>query len=58
MAAWGPAVAACHPGRGCRLINEHQTVRIEVELTLEPRLARLRYVWTILLGSVESPFYG
>lgn len=31
-------------------------LRIEVELTLEPRLARLRYVLTVLLGGVERPF--
>ena len=34
------------------------TLGIEVELALEPRLARLHHVRAALLGGVQIPFYG
>ena len=51
-----PPVAPHHVGGGCGLVQEHDAVRIEVELALEPPLARLHHVWAVLLSRVERPF--
>lgn len=55
LAAWRPAVAARHAGGRRRLIQEHQLVRIELGLRLEPRLAGRPYVRTLLLSCERRP---
>lgn len=50
LAARRPAIAARHVGGSRGLIQEHQPVRIELGLRLEPRLARHPYVFALLLS--------
>src|SRR3954452_2345889 len=52
----GPSVAPGHVGRSPGLIDEHQPLGIEVELALEPGLAPLANVGTILLGGMRRLF--
>ena len=47
---------AGHLGAGAGLVDEHQCVRIEIELSLEPRLAPAQDVGTILLGRMPGLF--
>jgi len=47
------AAGAGHVGRGRGLVDEHQAVRIEVELTLEPLPAPRQDVRALLLGRVR-----
>lgn len=56
LAAQSPAIAADHAGVGRRLVQEHETVRIELGLRLEPSLTRRSYVLALLLSCVQSPF--
>ena len=49
-------VAPLHVGGGRGLINEHNVVGIKIELALEPSLACLAHVRTVLLGRVKRPF--
>ena len=50
------AIAADHAGGGCRLAEEHETIRIEVVLALKPSFTRRSYVFSILLSCVQRPF--
>ena len=45
-----------HLGAGPGLVDEHEAVRIEIELALEPRLAPAQDVGTILLGGMPGLF--
>jgi hypothetical protein len=47
---------ARHLGAGAGLVDEHQRVRVEIELALEPRLASAQDVRPILLGRVPGLF--
>jgi hypothetical protein len=49
-------MAACHVGAGPGLVDEHQAVGIEVELTLEPGPALAQDVGPLLLGGVRGLF--
>ena len=51
-----PAARASHVGRGPRLVEEHQTTRIELRLELGPRLTGLLDVLAILLGGAQVFF--
>ena len=65
LSPWCPAIAAGHVGRGPEpapdlirgLIDEHQTVGIEVELTIEPGPAPLQDIGAVLLGSLSGLFF-
>ena len=57
LAAGRTSVAAGHGGVGGRLVDEHEAIRIEVELALEPRLARSPHVRPVLLGRVARAFF-
>ena len=57
LAALGPAVAASHVGGRRGLVEEDNPFGIQVELPLEPVLARLHHVGTALLGGVQIPFF-
>jgi hypothetical protein len=50
-------VASGHGGVGGRLVEKHQTVRVEVALAFEPVLALGLYVAAILLGRVCGLFF-
>ena len=43
---------------GAGLVDEHQPRRIEIELAVEPRLARAQNVGTVLFGRVPDLFYA
>lgn len=58
LALAAPAVAAGHIGWRPGLIDEHQSLGIAVELTLEPVLARAQDVGAILLERVAGLFYA
>src|SRR4051812_46115787 len=51
-----PAITAGHAGGGSGLVQEHQPVRVQVELTGKPRLAGRPYVLPLLLSRVDRPF--
>jgi putative chitinase len=57
FAARSAPVAAGHGRVGRGLVDEHETIRIEVELTLEPRLACGLHVLPVLLGRVTRAFF-
>jgi transposase len=50
------AIAADHVRGGPGLINEDEALRIEIELAVEPLLALLQDVRTVLLDRVTSLF--
>jgi len=56
LAAAAAAVGAGHVGGRPGLVDEHQPLRIEVELAVEPGLAASHDVGTILLGRVPGLF--
>jgi len=56
LAARSAPVAASHGGGGCGLIDEHEAVWVEVELALEPHLARCPHIRPVLLGRVACVF--
>ena len=56
LSAWGTAARARHLGRGAGLVDEDQPGGVEVELAVEPRLARLLDVGPVLLGRVGRLF--
>lgn len=58
LAAGRTSVAAGHGGVDGRLVDEHEANRIEVELALEPRLARSPHVRPVLLGRVARAFFA
>ncbi len=49
-------LAPAHRRRRPGFINEHQSRRIEVDLSIEPGLPPRLYVGTVLLGRVCGPF--
>ena len=49
-------MAAGHVRRGPGLVDEDKACRVEIELPLEPLLALLQDVGTILLDSVRGLF--
>ena len=49
-------MGAGHVGRRPGFVNEHEAVQIELGLALEPVLAPLQDVGTILLGGVRGLF--
>jgi hypothetical protein len=51
-----PAMQARHAGGRPGLVDEHETLRIEVDLSLEPLLAPLHDVRPVLLGSMRCLF--
>ena len=56
LAPRAASVAARHVGRGPGLVDEHQALGIEVELTLEPGLALAQDVGAVLLAGVGGLF--
>ena len=50
-------MAADHIGGRRGLVQEHDLLGIQVELTREPVLARRHHVGTALLGGVQIPFF-
>ena len=57
LAARGPAMTPRHFGGSRRLVQEHKSVRIELGLGLEQRLARRAYVRALLLSCVRRPLF-
>ncbi|RYC30477.1 hypothetical protein D3273_18230 [Lichenibacterium minor] len=55
LAAPGPAIAAGYVGGRSSLVQEHDPLGIQVELTLESVLARLHHVGTTSLSGVRIP---
>ena len=53
-----PATGAGHVGRGPGLVDEHQAIRIEVELALEPFPAARQDVGALLFGCVRRLFFS
>src|SRR4051812_2523485 len=51
-----PTAPACHIGRGPGLLDEHQTLGLEVERALNPGLPPLQDVRAVLLGRVVPSF--
>jgi hypothetical protein len=56
LAARRPPIPARHVGRGPGLIDEDEAFRVEIELSLEPVLAPLHDVRSILLAGVRGLF--
>ena len=56
LAASASSVATRHVGRGPGLVDEHQPVGVEVELTLEPVPAVAQDIGPVLLGGVRGLF--
>jgi len=56
LAARCPTVTAGHVGGRCGFVEEDEAIRVEVGLSLEPRLARFPHVLLLLLGGVRGPF--
>jgi hypothetical protein len=56
LAAWRPAIAPRHVRRRPGFVNEDQPFGIEIELAVEPLLAPLQDVGTVLLGRVRRLF--
>lgn len=57
LATWCAALHAGHLGGGAAFIDEHQPLRVQVRLGVEPGLAALGYVRSILFGSVRCLFF-
>ena len=56
LAARGPPIEPGHLGGGCSLVDEHQLLRVEVGLALEPCLALRQDVGAILLAGMRGLF--
>jgi hypothetical protein len=56
LAAAAAAVNARHLGRSPGLVDEDQTLGIEIKLAFEPGLAPLQNVGSVLLGRVRRLF--
>jgi hypothetical protein len=56
LASWSAATTPGHVGRCPGLVDEHQTIRIEIELSIEPVPAPLQDVRAVLLGRVRGLF--
>lgn len=57
LATWCAAVHAGHLGGGAAFIDEHQPLRVQVRLGVEPGLTAGSYVRSILFGSVRCLFF-
>ena len=57
LAAGRTAIHPGHLGRGPALVDEHQSLRVEIGLPLEPGEAAPGYVGTRLLGGVRGLFF-
>jgi hypothetical protein len=56
LAARRPPVPARHVGGGPSLVDKDEALRVEIELSLEPVLAPLHDVRSILLAGVRGLF--
>lgn len=56
LASWSASVAPSHGDGGCRFVDEHEAVRIEIGLPLEPRLTGSLHVRPGLLDGVAGAF--
>ena len=56
LTPWGAATKAGHVGGGPRLVDKHEAGGIEIELGVEPVLAPLQDIRTVLLGRVRRLF--
>lgn len=56
LAAWLTPVKARHHGVGSCLIDKDETLQIEIELAVKPRLSRGVHIATSLLGGVSRLF--
>jgi hypothetical protein len=56
LAAAAAAVGSGHVGFRPGLVDEHETLRVEIELAFEPRLAALQDVRPILFAGARSLF--
>ncbi len=56
FAAWSADIPARYLGAGTGLIDEDQRLRTEVELAVEPSLARSQDVRTVLLNRITGLF--
>jgi hypothetical protein len=59
-AAFSSRRTAVHPrhiGGGAAFIDEHQPLRVQVRLGVEPGLAAVGYIRSILFGSVRCLFF-
>lgn len=56
LAAPATPMATRHVGRGSGLVDEHQSIRVEIELILAPLLAADQAVGAVLFGGVRSLF--
>jgi len=53
-----PSITPGHVGRSPGLVDEHQPLGIKIQLALEPRLASLADVGSLLLGGMRRLFYA
>ena len=58
LAARRPPVPARHVGGGPSLVDKDEALRVEIELSLEPVLAPLHDVRSILLAGVRGLFFA
>jgi len=56
LALGAPSVAAGHVGRGPGLVDEHEALGLQIELTVEPCPALAQDVGTVLLDRVPGLF--
>jgi hypothetical protein len=49
-------VGSGHVGGRPGLVNEHETLGVEIDLAFEPRLAALQDVWPILFAGANGLF--
>lgn len=57
LAARAAAVSPGHVRAGPAFVDEHQALRVEVDLPLEPGLAPAQDVWPVLLGCMCGLFF-
>ena len=56
LAPWRPAITPRHLGRGTRLVDEYQPLRLQIRLSLEPGPAATQDVSPLLLAGVRGFF--
>ena len=56
LAPRGPTVAARHVGGGPGLVDEHEALRLKIELPLEPGSTPLQDIRPVLFGGVRRLF--
>jgi hypothetical protein len=57
FAAWGSFIAADHLGAGGGLVEEHEGVRVEIELKLEPGQVHGLDLFPLLLSDMADNFF-